>query len=140
MIAPETGDIIHNTTGEKVFARKDLDERGNIPMPYSIERFNFSPFDLLGTFFYDDVEDPLSFQKSQKAGRHIDELGRFVSLQGFLVDTDGSITSRDHVKRFDWRQFRQFGGLMPKLFNYYGKTFELQEVMGVFDRDNNGGI
>ena len=29
---------------------------------------------------------------------------------------------------------------MPKLFNYYGKSFELQEVMGVFDRDSNGNI
>ena len=61
LIDSETGDVIHNRTGEKVFARKDLDERGNLPMPYSIERFNFNPFDLLGTFFYDDVEDPLSF-------------------------------------------------------------------------------
>ena len=30
-------------------------------MPQSIEKFNFNPFDLLGTFFFDDVEDPLSF-------------------------------------------------------------------------------
>lgn len=44
--------------------RGDLDERGNIPMPHSIERFNFNPFDLLGTFFFDEVEDPLSFQKT----------------------------------------------------------------------------
>ena len=29
---------------------------------------------------------------------------------------------------------------MPKLFNYYGKTFELQEIMGVFDRDASGNI
>ena len=109
-------------------------------MPYSIERFNFNPFDLLGTFFYDDVEDPLSFQKSQRSGRYIDELGRFVSLQGFLTDTEGSIVDREGIKRFDWRQFRQFGGLLPKLYNYYGKTFELQEVMGVFDRDSQGAI
>ena len=29
---------------------------------------------------------------------------------------------------------------MPKLYTYAGKTFEIQEVMGVFDRDSNGGI
>ena len=61
LIDPETGDIIHRVTGTKVFARKDLDERGNIPMPFAIEKYNFSPFEMLGTFFYDDVEDPLSF-------------------------------------------------------------------------------
>ena len=57
-----------------------------------------------------------------------------------MVDEDGSVVDKDGIKRFDWAQFRQFGGLMPKLFNYYGKTFELQEVMGVFDRDNQGNI
>lgn len=29
---------------------------------------------------------------------------------------------------------------MPKLYNYYGKTFEMQEVMGVFDRNEKGDI
>ena len=53
-----------------------------------------------------------------------------------MVDNDGSVINKDGVKRFDWRQFRQFGGLIPKLYNYYGKTFELQEIMGVFDRDS----
>lgn len=61
LIDLETGDIIHRVTGTKVFARNDLDERGNIPMPFAIEKYNFNPFDLLGTFFYDDAEDPLSF-------------------------------------------------------------------------------
>ena len=53
-----------------------------------------------------------------------------------MVDNDGSVINKDGVKRFDWRQFRQFGGLIPKLYNYSGKTFELQEIMGVFDRDS----
>ena len=48
--------------------------------------------------------------------------------------------NKEGVKRFDYRQFKQFGGLMPKLYNYHGKTFELQEVMGVFDRDGAGNI
>ena len=57
-----------------------------------------------------------------------------------MIDNDGSVINKDGIKRFDWRQFRQFGGLIPKLYNYYGKTFELQEIMGVFDRDSQGGI
>ena len=73
-------------------------------------------------------------------GGFIDELGRSVSLQGFLIDKEGNVLNKDGVKRFDWRQFYQFGGLMPKLYNYYGKTFELQEVMGVFDRNEIGDI
>lgn len=95
---------------------------------------------MQGTFFYDDPEDPLSFVRNQRGGRGVDELGRYVSLQGFLTDGDGSVLDRDGVKRFEAAQFKAFGGLMPKLFNYYGKTFELQEIMGVFDRDSAGSI
>lgn len=140
LIDPSTGNIIHNRTGAVVFKQNDLDEKGYIPMPDSIEKFNFNPFDLLGTFFFDDVEDPLSFQMNQRNGQYIDELGRNVSLQGFLVDKEGSVTDQEGIKRFDYHQFIQFGNLMPKLYNYYGKTFELQEIMGVFDRDPNGKI
>ena len=42
-------------------------------MPYSVEKFNFNPFDMLGTFFYDDYDDPLSFKRGHRGGRDIDE-------------------------------------------------------------------
>lgn len=64
LVDMETGNVVHNMTSTVVFQAKDLDERGNIPMPFAIEKYNFNPFDLLGTFFYDDVEDPLSFHKA----------------------------------------------------------------------------
>ena len=140
LINKETGDIFHNTSLAKVFARRELDERGNIPMPFALEKYNFNPFDLLGTFFYEDPEDPLSFNKGQRGNRFIDELGRFVTMQGFMVNEEGSIVDKNGVKRFDHMQFKQFGGFMPKMFNYYGKTFEIQEIMGVFDRDSSGQI
>lgn len=72
-------------------------------MPYALEKYNFNPFDLLGTFFYEDPEDPLSFNKGQRGNRFIDELGRFVSMQGFLVNEEGSVIDKDGVKRFDYR-------------------------------------
>lgn len=103
LIDSESGSVINTHTNVKVFSFADLDERGNIPMPYAIEKFNFNPFELQGTFFYDDVEDPLSFQKNQRGGGFIDELGRSISLQGFLVDKEGNILNKDGVKRFDWR-------------------------------------
>jgi hypothetical protein len=58
-----TGDILHAKTGKKVFDRRDLDERGNIPMPFAIEKFNFNPFDLQGDYEFTDVNDPLSFKR-----------------------------------------------------------------------------
>jgi len=109
-------------------------------MPYAIEKFNFNPFDLLGTFFYDDLDDPLSFQRSTKHGKYFDELGRLVSIQGFMTDQDNNLIDKSGVKRFAAKQFKPYGGLMPKMYNYQGKTFEIQEVMGVFDRSGEGDI
>ena len=59
-LVDKSGDII-NGSGKKVFDRRDLDERGNIPMPYALEKYNFNPFDLQGDYKYNDVNDPLSF-------------------------------------------------------------------------------
>jgi len=61
LIDSNTGNIVHNGNGSVVFEASDLDERGNIPMPFALEKFNFNPFDLLGTFFYENADDPLSF-------------------------------------------------------------------------------
>lgn len=46
LIDSETGSIINTHTFAKVFSYADLDERGNIPMPYAIEKFNFNPFEM----------------------------------------------------------------------------------------------
>lgn len=80
LIDQETGDVIHGTTFARMFRSRDLDEKAMLPMPFLIERFNFNPFEMLGTFFYDDLDDPLSFQKSAKRGEYFDELGRQVTL------------------------------------------------------------
>jgi hypothetical protein len=61
-------------------------------------------------------------------------------MQGFLTDKDGSLINRQGVVRFDWRQFTQFGGLMPKLYTYSGKRFDIHEVMGVFERTPAGEL
>ena len=96
-----SGNVINNKTGRVAFAYKDLDEKGNIPMPYSVEKFNFNPFEMLGTFFYDDFDDPLSFKRGHRSGKDIDELGQIVSVQGFLQDNEGSLLDRNGLKRFD---------------------------------------
>jgi hypothetical protein len=56
------------------------------------------------------------------------------------MDENGSLLDRKGRVRFDWRQFASHGGLIPKLYNYQGKTFEIHEIMGVFDRDASDNI
>lgn len=61
-------------------------------------------------------------------------------MQGFLTDRDGSLVNRDGIVRFDACQFTQNGGLMPKLYTYAGKRFDIHEAMGVFERTSNGDL
>ena len=46
LIAAASGDIIHNSKSTTMFEAGSLDERGTLPAPFNIEKFNFNPFDL----------------------------------------------------------------------------------------------
>jgi hypothetical protein len=36
-----------------MFKKSDLDQNGEIPMPFKLERYNFNPNEILGHFEYD---------------------------------------------------------------------------------------
>ena len=44
-----------------MFAANSFDERGCLPAPFCIEKFNFNPFELQGNFTFTDKDDPNSF-------------------------------------------------------------------------------
>jgi hypothetical protein len=50
LLDESTGDVVEKEQGKKVFDHKDLDERGELPPPFNIERFNFNPHDVRGYF------------------------------------------------------------------------------------------
>lgn len=52
MIDHNTGDIIENYTGKKLFNAADIDEKGEIPQPFCLEKYNFNPHDLMGDLDY----------------------------------------------------------------------------------------
>ena len=99
LVEPETGNILSNKTGQTVFACKDLDERGHIPMPFAIEKFNFNPHDLMGN---------LDYQYEPSTGRAIPQL--LQTKQGFYVDKKGR-----RVNRFGWLQQGGNGHIVDKL-------------------------
>jgi hypothetical protein len=35
-----------------MFSLRDLDERGEVPAPFCIEKYNFNPHNLMGDFDY----------------------------------------------------------------------------------------
>jgi len=40
---PATGDVINNLNGDKMFDKKELDEKGELPAPFNVEKHNFNP-------------------------------------------------------------------------------------------------
>ena len=43
LVDPKTGDIVNNLNGDKMFDKKDLDEKGEILVPFNAEKYNFNP-------------------------------------------------------------------------------------------------
>ncbi len=56
---PATGDILENYQNQRVFSREDMDERGEIPAPFCVEKFNFNPFLVKGELDYDRAGRPI---------------------------------------------------------------------------------
>ena len=59
LVDPKTGDIVNNLNGDKMFDKKDLDERGEIPAPFNVEKYNFNPHLLWVNFNYDKNGKPI---------------------------------------------------------------------------------
>lgn len=50
LVDPKTGDVLERTQRMKVFDHKELDERGELPPPFNLERYNFNGHDVRGFF------------------------------------------------------------------------------------------
>lgn len=86
LIDGKTGDVVENSRNKKVFDKKDLDERGEIPPPFNLEKFNFNPHDIRGYFDRDAQGNELIGKRKDSKGRPVDKLGRLVNKEGFLID------------------------------------------------------
>ena len=52
----DAGDVLENLKGRVMFPQVDLDDRGELPAPFSIEKYNFNAHSLMGYFDYEDGE------------------------------------------------------------------------------------
>jgi len=53
LIDPKTGDVINNFNGQVMFKKQELDERGELPSPFNVEKHNFNPHQTRGDFDFD---------------------------------------------------------------------------------------
>ena len=133
MIDSATGDVLENENLFKVFDSAELDERGDLPPPFNLERFNFNPHDVRGYFERDEKGAEIV-----PASRR-DKLGRMVNATGFLVDEHGHLVDKRGRRRLHRKQLEEDGG-MPPLHTYDGERFNCEEVIGALDKDRNGNI
>ena len=125
------GDIVNNEDmNQKMFNREDMDERGEIPAPFCVEKYNFNPHSIRGDFDYDKQGKPLIV--TNKRGELVDKKGRKVNKKGYLTDkgpSGGSIIDKNGKKKFDRKQLTSDGDL-PKLYNYSGRRYDMNDIIG----------
>ena len=69
-----SGDVVEKENGKKVFDKSDLDERGELPPPFNLERYNFNPHDVRGYFDRDpSTGDEIIGNRKNAKGQIIDK-------------------------------------------------------------------
>jgi hypothetical protein len=99
LIDTKSGDIINDLTGEKMFSAKELDERGELPAPFNVEKHNFNPHAVRGDFNYDRNGKPVVGKDG--SGGFKDKRGSAVSSRGYRIDSNGDMLDNHGRKKFD---------------------------------------
>jgi hypothetical protein len=135
------GHILYGSRNRvRAFSEKDLDERGEIPLPYSWDRYNFNAFDVTGNTKSGSKSGSPTRTDNRKSGPLTDLNGYPINYRGYLIDQNGNMVSRnDGEIKLDAYQLTKDGDI-PYLFTYIGQKFHVKECMGVFDRDEDGNI
>lgn len=120
-----------------MFQKKDLDERGEVPAPFNVDKHNFNPHRSRGDFDFDKNGKPII--KKNSSGQFVDKKGAIVTSRGYRINNDGHLIDNYNRKKFDKAHLTPDGDL-PKLFNYNGRRFDIVDTIGQLDKDANGEI
>lgn len=140
----ERGYLINETTGAiySKFTFEDLfmpittsvEDYGELPMPYRLERFNFSPHAIIGNFDYDVKTKKPIFLKN-KFGQLTDKNYRPVNQSAFLINQQEDIIDNDGAVKF-MHTMLALNGDLPQLYNYQGQRYKINEVLGQLRKDS----
>jgi hypothetical protein len=102
------GDVVEGITGKRsiAFSVEDLDERGELPAPFCVEKYNFNPHDLQGDLdfdFDDETGQPIPRLLQTKQGFFVDKKGRRINKHGWLINANSHIVDKNGRIRFDRR-------------------------------------
>lgn len=120
-----------------MFDKKEVDDKGEVPAPFNVEKHNFNPHHTRGDFDYDRNGKPIV--KKNSNGQFVDKRGNVVSSRGYRIDQEGNMIDNKGRMKFHHSHMTDDGDL-PKLFNYNGRRFDITETMGQVEKDKNGEI
>jgi hypothetical protein len=129
LIDSATGNVVNNLDGDRMFAKGELDEKGEVPAPFNIEKHNFNPHLVRGDFDYDRNGKAVVKQDPRSPGAFVDKRGSKVSSRGYRVDGGAHVVDNTGRKKLD-RTHATPDGDLPKLFNYNGRRFDITDTIG----------
>ena len=99
LIDPKSGDVINDLNGEKMFGSKELDDRGELPAPFNVEKHNFNPHAVRGDFGFD--RNGKAIISKDGSGGFKDKRGTAVSSRGYRIGSNGDMLDNHGRKKFD---------------------------------------
>lgn len=123
-----------------MFTVEDLDERGELPAPFCVEKYNFNPHDMQGDLDFDfdqETQLPIPRLLQTKQGFFVDKKGRRINKHGWLINPNSHIADKHGRIRFDRRQLED--GDLQRLYNFSGKRFDIKDVIGAFEKSKSTG-
>ena len=76
--------MIDTLTRKVMFRQHELDDKGELPAPFSFERYNFNVLDVRGDLERDRNGEFTFF--TNKKNQPVDKQGRLVNEHGLLID------------------------------------------------------
>jgi hypothetical protein len=133
----KSGNVVNNHNGQMMFNKKDVDEKGEIPGAFALEKHNFNPHQCRGDFDFDRNAKPV-VKKSAKGGFE-DKRKQKMTSRGYRTDKNQSVIDNHGRKKFDKAHLTSDGDL-PKLFNYNGRRFDICDCIGQVEKDDKGNF
>lgn len=102
-------------------------------MPYRLEKFNFNPHRIMGSFDYENGKPVFLKNKynnlTDKHYRPVNQCGFLINEREDIIDSDG------HVK-FIRAQLTPKGNV-PAMYPYKGEAFSVADIIGRFNKEHS---
>lgn len=99
LLDEKSGAVVENLNREQMFSASEMDERGEVPGPFCVEKYNFNPHQLMGDFDYINGQPQLM---QTKQGHFMDKKSRRVNKHGWMtLAGQGHLVDVSGRKKFD---------------------------------------